>query len=72
MLPKNYLNDDLVKFATIHFSFKEENLKIDTLKKYFNDVPKNLEKKLGELKNQLFTTEINNFINKVLAADRKD
>ncbi len=71
-LPKIYIKEDLVNLIFKHFNHKGENLKLDTVKKYFNDEPKNLEKKLGELKNEVFITEIKFFLNKVLAADKKD
>ena len=71
-LPKIYIKEDLTNLMFKHFNQKGQKLNLNTVKKYFNDVPKNLEKKLGELKNQFFTTEINNFLNKVLATDKKD
>lgn len=71
-LPKIFIKEDLVNLIFKHFNHKGENLKLDTVKKYFNDEPKNLEKKLGELKNEVFISEISNFVNKVLAADKKD
>ena len=71
-LPKVYLKDDLIKLMSMHFNHKGVTLNFDTLKRYFNDLPKYSEKKMGELNNEHFISEIIEFLNKVLSPDEKD
>ncbi len=69
-LPKRYLNEELKSIIIENFVYKGTKFQIDTIKKYLNDVPKNLKNNLGELGDEYFIELILNFLQNNIEKDK--